>query len=310
VDRKMKILIGYDGSTYANSTLKDLRRAGLALEAQTIVISIPTSLQTVAARNGQANAPFAYSDEEVEKAAAMAKQASELIREYFPNWEVRAEVAVGSIVRNVAKKAKQWNPDLIVLGLEDAAANNRNYFGDISQQIAAAANCSVRVARGLSGEPDDAPRVLLCVDDSPYAQTAVNAVAARNWPKGTEVRILTVVDPFDYSIPELLDSAIARAKSRHRLIAYELDRTPAFTSSFVKKGDAAKVILKEAQQWNPNAIFLAPRNQHKLHRLLLDSVSSAVVARAQCPVELVRTVRATSSTLSFQQTPTTSPAYD
>jgi nucleotide-binding universal stress UspA family protein len=287
----MRILISYDGSYHANAALKDLLRAGLPVEAQAVVMSIPKfSLVDKIGRNGGVDAP-AISVEEIEDAAAMAKQASDIIRENFPAWEVRADLAVGSAVRVVAKKARQWHPSLIVLGLQEGAESGRPYFGDVSQRIAIEAKCSVRVARGINAQTDEAPRVLLCVDGSRYTGAAVSAVASRAWPKGTEVRILTVVNPFDYSIPEFLDKAIERAESFHRIIANELDRTPAFTSSVVLEGEPEKLILKVADEWRPDSIFIAPHSGHRLSRFLPCGVSGTVVARAKCTVELARIER-------------------
>ncbi len=308
----MKILISYDGSRHANAALKDLLRAGLPVEARAVVMSPPKSSLAEgvkAARNGRPDAPV-YSEEEVEEAAAMAKQASNMIRENFPAWEVRADLAIGSTVRVVAKKASQWNPNLIVLGLHGGADSRSHFLGGVSRRIAIEAKCSVRVARGFNAGADETPRVLLCVDGSPYTEAAVSAVASRNWPKGTEVRVLTVVNPFDYSIPEFVDKAIERAKSFHRNIAYDLDRTPVFTSSVVGEGEPAKVILRIADEWKPDCIFLAPRRKSRFSSFLLSGVSGIVVARAKCAVELTRTVKPDAGHDSFRRAPATSPVFD
>jgi nucleotide-binding universal stress UspA family protein len=299
----MKILIGYDGSDHANAALKDLLKAGLPVEAQAVVISIPKI-----EREGLEASPGA--DDVVEEAPAIAKQASDIIRGYFPAWEVRADVAVGSAVRVVAKKARQWNPNLIILGLQDGAESSRNYFGDVSRRIAIGANYSVRVARGINADNGDTPRVLLCVDGSTYAEAAVGAVASRDWPKGTEVRILTVVNPFDYSIPEILDKAIDRAKSFHRVIANELDRAPVFTTSIVQEGEAEQVILEVAEDWRPDSIFIAPHRGNRFSRFLPSRVSATVVAQAKCAVELARSVRLGADQGSFLSTPAASPVFD
>jgi nucleotide-binding universal stress UspA family protein len=300
----MKILIGYDGSDHANDALKDLLKAGLPVEAQAVVISIPKF-----ERDGLLEgAPG--SDEVVEEAPAIAKQASDIIRGYFPAWEVRADVAVGSAVRVVAKKARQWNPNLIVLGLQDGTESSRLYFGDVSRRIAIGAKYSVRVARGINADTEDTPRVLLCVDGSTYTEAAVGAVASRDWLKGTEVRILTVVNPFDYSIPEFLDKAIDRAKAYHRIIANELDRAPVFTSSIVLEGEAEQVILKVAENWRPDSLFIAPHSGNRFSRFLPSRVSATIVARAKCAVELARSVKLGADQGSFLSTPAASPVFD
>jgi nucleotide-binding universal stress UspA family protein len=195
-----------------------------------------------------------------------------------------------------------------VLGLQSDA--EAEYFGGAMRRIAVGAKCSVRVARRFNAVIDEPPRVLLCVDGSPYTEAAVSAVASRDWPKGTEARILTVVNPIDYSIPEFADKAIERAKSLHHLIANELDRTPAFTSSVVAEGDPEKAILRVIEEWSPDCVFLAPHRRNRFSRALLSGVSETVVARAKCAVELARIVSPGRPHGSFLRAPATSPAFN
>jgi nucleotide-binding universal stress UspA family protein len=306
VDRRMKILIGYDGSPHASAALTDLPRAGLPVEAEAVVMSITKSYLHAAERNGR-TAAQPYSAEEIEEAAAMAMRASDKVRESFPGWEVRADIAVGPTARVIAKKTSQWSPNLIVLGLQgDAKAA---YFGGVLRRIAVGAKCSVRVARRFNAVSDEPPRVLLCVDGSPYTEAAVNAVASRDWPKGTEARILTVVNPIDYSIPEFADMAMERARSLHRLIANELDRTPAFTSSVVAEGDPEKAILRVIEEWSPDCVFLAPHRRNRFSRALLGGLSGTVVARAKCAVELARIVSPDQLHGSLLRAPVTTPIF-
>src|SRR5262249_29596993 len=137
-----------------------------------------------------------------------------------------------------------------------------------------------------------------------------SAVVSRDWPKGAEVRILTVVNPFDYSIPEFADEAIERAKSLHRLIASELDRTPAFTSSVVAEGEPEKVILKVTEEWKPDCVFLVPHRKKRFSGSLFGGVSGTVAARAEWAVELARTVPPDSPHSSFLRAPAASPAFN
>jgi nucleotide-binding universal stress UspA family protein len=308
----MKILIGHDGSDSANSALRGLLKAGLPLRASAVVMSLPQSAPGAEEKvgGGGKESAISYSDEEMEKAAAMAKHASNMIRESFPLWEVRADLAVGSAVSVVAKKARQWGPNLIVLGLQRRMSSRRVFFSGVSQRIAIEADCSVRVAQAQDVVTDDAPRALLCVDGSPDTEAVVRAAAARDWPKGTELRLITVVNPFDYTIPEFVEKAIERAKLSHRIIANELDRTPAFTSSVVLEGEPAEMILREAAEWSPDAIFLAPRARNRWRRLLLNTVSGLVVARANCAVELARIHNPETRAAGVAQAANATPTFD
>ncbi len=303
----MKILISYDGSEAAHIALKDLYRAGLPAEAQVVLLSVPGAAPAAKSASGK---PTAANTDSVEKAAEMTIRASQILRQNFPGWEVRTDSAVGSLVRVIAKKAQQWKPNLIVLGSQECMAQGRGYFGGLSQRIAIEARCSVRVARAENVKANNAPRVLLCVKDCAYAPAAVRAVASRAWPKGTEVRLFTVIDPFDYSIPEFADKALRRAKFFHRAIANQLEHTLAFTSSVIREGDPKKMILREAHEWKPDSIFIAPRGKIWLPRFLPGRISDAVVARAQCTVELIRSAEMDARADSLLGMSAASPAYD
>jgi nucleotide-binding universal stress UspA family protein len=197
---------------------------------------------------------------------------------------------------------------LIVLGLRDGA--DPEYFGGVMRRVAVGAQCSVRVARRFNTVTDEPPRVLLCVDGSQYTNAAVSVVASRDWPKGTEARILTVVNPFDYSIPEFADKALERAKSLHRQIANDLDRTPAFTSSVVAEGAPEKVILNVIEEWKPDCVFLAPHSRNRFSRALLSGVSGAVAARAKCAVEFARNGSPDRLHGPWLRAPATSPIFN
>ena len=52
------------------------------------------------------------------------------------------------------------------------------------------------MATGKSGEVrGGVMKILLAIDGSEYSAEAVNAVAGRPWPRGTEVHVLTAVEP-------------------------------------------------------------------------------------------------------------------
>jgi nucleotide-binding universal stress UspA family protein len=67
-------------------------------------------------------------------------------------------------------------------------------LGSVSQKILTEARCSVRVGRSHRQTNADPVRLLIGVDGSPDAEAAVRAVAAREWPAGSAVRLVTALD--------------------------------------------------------------------------------------------------------------------
>ncbi|HZI50860.1 MAG TPA: universal stress protein, partial [Terriglobia bacterium] len=60
------------------------------------------------------------------------------------------------------------------------------------------------------------------------------------------------------------------------------------TDTVVIDGDPRREINAEAKRWHADSVFVGARGLGALDRLLLGSVSGAVVTHAHCAVEIVR----------------------
>lgn len=145
-------------------------------------------------------------------------------------------------------------------------------------------------------------KILLPVDGSVCSDAAVEALARRPWPPETEVKVITaaeipmpvgmepwVVSP-DYfeelnksvrkAAQVVLDNTLAKLKTIE-------DKTLKISSEIIQ-GPPRQVIVDEAEDWGADLIFMGSRGLGAWNRLLLGSVSSAVVHHAKCSVEIVR----------------------
>ena len=308
MNEKMKILLAYDGSSYAEAAIDDLKRAGLPREAEALIVSVgdvlmkppPSSYEVVeqvlasrrvtsAIVQAQAQASKA-----LEEAARLAAQASERVRSLVPEWTVRAEALAGAPAQELIQKADEWKPDLIVVGSQGRSALGRLILGSVSQKVVNEAKCSVRVARGQDKESDSPVCVVIGVDGSREAETAVRAVAARVWSAGSEARVIAVQETIVAMIPAIevgIEAGEAKLASlRHALesAADVLRAAGLVVSTVIKKGDPKQMLVEEAEQWKADCIFVGARGLGALERILLGSVSTAVVTRARCSVEVVR----------------------
>ena len=59
-----------------------------------------------------------------------------------------AEVIAGRPDKRIAREAKEWGADLIVVGTEDRRGLRRLISGSVSEAVASRAHCSVKVVRG------------------------------------------------------------------------------------------------------------------------------------------------------------------
>jgi nucleotide-binding universal stress UspA family protein len=288
---RMNILIGYDGSEYADAAIDDLRRAGLPREANAVVLSVIESWSL---------APSGFelmeNTDEMIQIKATARLGAARVKSLMPEWEVEPEVAVGSPASAILEKSEAWNPDLIVVGSHGRRVAGRIFFGSASLKLAHEAHCTVRVARARREGPARPLRVIIGVDGSKGSEEAVNAVASRHWPENSEARIVNACwrIPTATSEPMLSQIAgwIAEEHARVKVAidaAYEKLRQAGLRTSVVVKEEEPKaLLLNEAEGWNADCIFVGARGVGRVERLLTGSVSSAVAARAHCSVEIVR----------------------
>lgn len=306
----MKILIAYDGSPSSEAAIRDLARAGLPHSAQALVLSVADVFVPPESKNGAPTLPkeleaavaraHAELERKVEAARQLAKQASQIVQGLFPNWTVQFEGVSGSPGWSIILKAEEWQAGLIVMGSRGHSATDRLLLGSVSQQVLGNARCSVRIGRS-SVQPSERPiRFIVGIDGSPDAERAVEAVAARQWPKGTEARVIAAVDnrlsavfaPLLPGLGRWVDQGDPDEQSWIRRMAESasamLSQTGLHASALVLAGDPKQVLLHEAEAWQADCIFVGARGLGALERLLLGSVSSAISTRALCSVEVVR----------------------
>jgi nucleotide-binding universal stress UspA family protein len=294
----MRILIGYDGSECADGALKDLERAGLPPAATALIVSVaeqwlppppPSSYEVVEASlsAGQIIESPSGSSQAVEQAYNRAFQAAQLVQSIFPAWTIESEAYTGSPAREILKRAGEWAADLIVVGSHGRSALGRLILGSVSQRVVTNAHCSVRVARYQAKQKDLPARIIIGVDGSQGSQAAVRKVAARFWPDGSQVLLVTSVDALHMYAMQPEDK-FAYMRSVHREAEGAL-RTVGFeVESIIKEEDPKVLLIGEAERWVADSIFVGARGLNAVERFFLGSISSAVVSRAHCSVEVVR----------------------
>lgn len=312
MDERMKILVAYDGSECADAALEDLKSAGLPKTAEAIVMSLADVFQPPPINEEVDNTFPMYvpagvrraherAERKVKEAETMAKRASEQIKKSFPEWHVRHEALADSPAWALIRTADKWKADLIVVGARGhSVLGGRLILGSVSQRVLYEARCSVRVARSRSRDADSPFRLLIGVDNSTYSTAAVEAVYRREWPSGTEVRLLAVVDTVMAITPDPSQPLVLRwievgdedtwdqVRQIFEPSADKLRSAGLNAAIMIRRGNPTDQLLEEAESWGADCIFLGPKGTRGIDRLLLGSVSSAVSARANCSVEIVR----------------------
>ena len=301
MNQPMRILIAYDGSSGAGAALADLQRAGFPNEVEAIVISVAdVCLWPMSNPEANSTIPELPSVEKahrqalqaVEEAGALAKEASAQLRARFPGWRVSTESRGDSPAWAIIQKANEWKPDLVIVGSHGRTTFGDLFLGSVSQKVIAETSCSVRVARSGTDQGRSTVRIVIGVDGSADAEAAVRAVAKRPWPAGSEVRLVAALDPMIATALQWVEGGAAdeRAWMSKRVEgSVKLLRASGTTvTTVIKEGDPKRILPDEARRWNADCVFVGASGLRGIGRLLLGSVSSAVVARAHCSVEVVR----------------------
>ncbi len=311
INKKKKILIGYDGSNHAEIIPKDLQKAGMPDDAKVIVLTVAEAweLPSVVDRVSPGAGRFIHPNVGVierhladvsEKAQTLADAAAKQLKKIFPGWHVSGESAFGKPSVELINKADKWSPDLIVVGSHGRSAIGRFILGSVSQKVLHEAHCSVRIAKKQADNANAAVRVLVAVDGSLNSEATIREVANRHWSKATEIRLIAVNDPFTRSETGYLlwnlkkDAPEESEKSREWIEqvitapAQILKSAGLNVSEVIRWGDAANKILGEADEWQADSIFVGARGLGRFKRFLLGSVSSTVAAKANCTVEIIR----------------------
>lgn len=313
----MKVLIAYDGSESADKGIDDLRRAGLPKEADALVVSVAEVWLPPPARDEVLDDTFPlqvpaglkrareHAAEIVKHAQELAARGSKRVKEIFPDWKVNHEATNGSPAHELLNRAREWHPDLIVVGSHGRTALGRLVLGSVSQKVLTEAQTSVRIARQTTGTGASAIRVVLGIDGSAGAEQAVRKVAGRDWTPGSEVRVVVAEDVLRtnsvYSlippVNEFIDEVNKFERSEAEIIAElavkelraSLDKKGVTVSSAVVSGDPKQVLVQQAREFGADCIFTGATGfSNPIERFLVGSVSAAVAARAHCSVEVVR----------------------
>ena len=142
-------------------------------------------------------------------------------------------------------------------------------------------------------------KILLAIDDSKYAETAIDQIIAQTGAQGAEVKVLHAIEP----VPVFMDgeswgygpkySVLQKEQEKHaeELVsrcAKTLRAAGCKVTTAVEWGFPKVVILDQASAWHADLIVVGSHGRKGLEHFLMGGVSDAVARHAACSVEIVR----------------------
>jgi len=309
MSKRMKVLIGYDGSSYSDAAVDDLQRAGLPSEVEALVVAV---------RDAPTIPPLA-SHEVIEKAFVgervvsivehanreatralqqgreLTRNACERLESYFPGWQVRGEALAGTPALEVLRKSEEWRADLIVVGSQGRSAIGRMILGSVSLQVAIESRCSVRIGRRRADRGGRMePRILVGLDGSPGGERAIRRILLRAWPEGTELRIVAVDDGVSpITIADMASLSELNVRADTFMAAMRMIKLAGVrglsVSAGIKRGDPQRVLMAEAREWDADCIVVGSRESSNIPEgFFAGGILTGLAANAECSIEILR----------------------
>lgn len=171
---------------------------------------------------------------------------------------------------------------LIVMASRREGGLTRLLYGSVADAVLRRSTVPVVLVTARCGvaPPHSGPlRVLVALDGSSLAEQALHHLAHWTGDVSLELVLLRTVDASDPAEENSAGSYLAQL---------QLDPASVTTGvvNLVEHGDTAEVILRVADEQNVDMIAMGTHGRGGLERLLLGSVTSAVLARTHLPMLL------------------------
>jgi nucleotide-binding universal stress UspA family protein len=297
-EKKLRVLIPYDGSETAEATLKDLSRAGLPRELDALIavtqVWLPSSpyeiTSAVSARrmklltSGFSSYVPALQDHEEQRVLSL--EAERRLRSMFPEGRVKTEAIqdTAAMAQAILERAKRWGAELIILGSKAHPSAQISDHAGPALRVAQDAHCSVRIARPSDRKADSPKKIVIFVDESSSSDDVVNAVGERIWPTGTVANIVMTRKPGPRHVTRDAEAAQVLHTWADRLRAKSLE-----VSVDIVDGQPEEVLLRKTQDASVVCVFVDPHHgEGDVDASGLGAGVRALILAAQCSVEVVR----------------------
>jgi nucleotide-binding universal stress UspA family protein len=275
------VVVGVEGTESSQDALVWAARTALARRAP---------LQVVHAVGLPVVGLEAYWDDAVEQAARdLVEKEALRAAEAAPGVEVRTLVDQQSPGRALTERSTE--AQLVVVGTHRLTPAERVFSGSLAYQVAAGAHCPVAVVPALP--TDVADRVVVGADGSADSLAAIRAAAVEADRAGLSLHVVHAwQQPAVYVDVNLLAEYdhvfedAARVLLGESVAGLRADFPDLVITQDLVQGQPATVLLDAAG--DARLLVVGSRGLHGVTRMLLGSVSHAVVLHAPCPVLVVR----------------------
>ena len=197
------------------------------------------------------------------------------------------QLRIGSPTDVILSMAEEQKTDLIVMGARGLGPIKERLLGSVSHRILTLAPCATLI---VNGPVKAMKQILLPIQDHFDTEAAIRFLQLKPFHDAMEITLLTVLPEMP---PPWPSDAVASAASaeilekqadyiegvaeRLRVIGYQ-------AHGVAVRGTPSTMILQEATSRQADLILMGTRGRQEMTRLVLGSVSHAVLHQMPCPV--------------------------
>lgn len=253
----------------------------------------------------------------------VVKQIADLVEQALPSVSVTHEVIKGFVKDQIVAIAKDWQADMIVAGSHGRSGFNRFILGSTSIILISQAPCPVLLVKpdaktlklwdtiesdAVTVKPNALNlfrkynnqvrnKILIAVDETDMSDQVVDFVINHHWTAPASFKLLSVAKPANElkflpiaTLSALYEDALKVRTGSMRSLALKLRdhyHLPNVEEEILQ-GDPKKTIVEAAKQWGADLIVVGCHVREPLEKLVVGSVSLAVLCTAPCSVLLLR----------------------
>jgi len=195
----------------------------------------------------------------------------------------------GEVYERIVDLADAENCDVIVMGRRGFGRVERALVGSVTARVIGHTQRDVLVVP--NGTSVGWKTIVLATDGSKYSAAAAERAIAFAKSYGGELKVLSVVDvpsEFYAEAPKAVEDLVQKAKGFVADVKKQAEAAGVAAETFVAEAEAYQAVNNLAQQQKANMIVLGSHGRTGLRRLLMGSVTEAVIGHASCPVLVVK----------------------
>ncbi|HSN04443.1 MAG TPA: universal stress protein [Nitrospira sp.] len=201
---------------------------------------------------------------------------------------VTKHLEIGSPADRIVEHAAKHQADLVLVGARGLGPIKERFMGSVSHRVLTFAPCATFILPGLM---KTLKRVLLPLQGSQDAERALLFLRHKPFREPVTITLLTVLPqttppwPVDAVTAKQLEGESLRgAEAFTETVAAQLTALGHTVQRRAVLGAPVEAILREAKTLNPDLLMMGSRGRHGVTRMVLGSVSHAVLHQAPCPL--------------------------